>query len=389
MGSTLAKCTPVNNPFINLGILGWSITFMCDEWATSHIITPLFIAAITFDPLNSWHLAGYWEMLEIFMLTVFGSFIIFITGGTGDPMEDSETLVMIFLEDWLIQGSLGALFLGSLYLNLTRPPRLLRSSDLWEAPRFFWFYILTVIVYVAPFVVFSLKLSNGFRIGEWIVIVWQLLWPLIVIALESATVNRGSMKERRNDSLVKKKRKRYGSDPRSSFFDDIVIFGKWEGRKNYERIWFWYGLGITSFCFFFQGYFSWMLSQGIQSWIMTVVAAAVYLIVHMVIYREGPDLLFFLRNNDRHCYPRLKKNVGQTYTIRNPNPNPNANTSDMLVIPAAAAAADPTTRSLKALERLQSETKRTTTVDNNFVKPSSQDVPFILSNVKINQRNVF
>lgn len=249
----IPPCQEIADPLTALGLLGWSLTFRCDRWAAPHIFIPMLLAILASDPINAFHAAGYWELFEVLMLFLASSYFLFPGAGGA---ADGESLTMIFVEDWLIQGFIGALILGTLYIRLFRSPRLLRFRDLWESPRDFWFYALWFLVYNIPFALTYVLNIGGVSYGEILIVVWQPAWAWAVWRSEGAWLRRSNNGRR-----------------------------KWEGYSEQRRAWFWWTIPIIMVPVYTQNMFDYLFSNGVQSWLWAALAAAGLSAAHYVVHR--------------------------------------------------------------------------------------------------------
>lgn len=265
MGNSIPVCVNYVSPVNELGLYGWSLTTACDEWTSPHILSPFLISIITFWPYFAFHVCGYWEAIEVFFVWVSGGYLIFINNiASVDPnvLSDDETFVMTFIEDWFIQGGIGTLIIGNLFLIWLKPPVLLNFRDVYRKPKYFWFYAVMLGLYYVPYIAFSyVDLTSGVKVGQIIVICWQPLWVFLMCWLEGWWMSSSAF---RKDG------------------SKILIRGKWKGRLNSSRIKFWCSFLVIALLFMIQNYFNWFISGGVQSWIVAfiVISALILLMVY-------------------------------------------------------------------------------------------------------------
>lgn len=279
MGNAIPACTNYVSPTSELGLYGWSLTTACDEWTSPHILSPLLVAIITFWPFFAFNVAGYWEAVEVFFVWVSGGYLIFINNiASTDPniLTDEETFVMTFIEDWFIQGGIGSILLGWLFLIWVKPPVIWELRDVYQKgfknAKYFWFYGISLLFYFAAYAPFSyVDEASGIKVGQIIVIGWQPIWVVLIYWLEGWWM--GTFK------LTKDGRKVWTS-------------GKWRGRDNVDRIRFWFGFLAIALAFMIQNYFDWFFSGGVQSWIVAVVVATVLSILIVYEYPGNSQIIW-------------------------------------------------------------------------------------------------
>lgn len=137
-----------NIPFSQVGIYGLVHTYACDSYAVPHIVNVFWLAIITRDPWFAFVMAGLSEIFEAFAQVAFANFLIFV-GAEGSY----ESVGMVLIEDWLIQGGIGAL-LGLMFIASFPGPRMLRFRDLFRMPVLrvgrFVFYLFIVFLLCVP-----------------------------------------------------------------------------------------------------------------------------------------------------------------------------------------------------------------------------------------------
>jgi hypothetical protein len=203
-------------------------------------------------PFIAYIIAGIFEQFEIFSRVFFGVFITFFTkdGLSAEP----ETFVGSYLEDWAIQGGLGAFLLGGLFIHaIDFPPFIWGTRE--KSRKHTWYYLGVLIFYVLPFVVFSIDLDNGFPLGPLIVVLWQPVWVGLVVLTEGHYM--GTYSEKRG----------------------IWISGRWKGYTRGQRLLFWWGIAAIITPFMAQNLFDWLYSNAIQSYLMVVVYIYILLLM--------------------------------------------------------------------------------------------------------------
>jgi hypothetical protein len=160
---------------------GFGIHRAHDLYVVPHIVNVLWVGVIARDPWLAFTLAGLNEAVETLAQTVFQSFVIFI--GAND---DVENLTASLVEDWLIQGGIGAL-LALLCIAIYMPPRLLRLRDLRErhVGRFFWYLLVVAgLPVIVGSALYRLTIA-GFEAGP--LIYTASLWLAILLIPVRAT----------------------------------------------------------------------------------------------------------------------------------------------------------------------------------------------------------
>lgn len=287
MGNAIPVCTNYVSPVNELGLYGWSLTTACDEWTSPHILSPFLIAIIMFWPFFAFNVAGWWEAVEVLFVFISGGYIIFVNNiGSSDPniLTDDETFVMTFIEDWFIQGFLGSVFLGYLFLIWAKPPVLWKLADIYLSPKHFWFYGLSLLFYFGVYAIFPyVHEGSGVKVGQIIVIGWQPIWVGLVYWLEGRWLG--------TSKITENGRKMWTS-------------GKWKGRDNVARMRFWGGFLAIALAFMIQNYFDWFFSGGVQSWVVTALVAAVLFV--LIIY-EYPGSHVIVVKRETRVVPRKEK----------------------------------------------------------------------------------
>jgi hypothetical protein len=164
MGNVPA-CSPA--PSIDeIGLFELVNTYACDIYSVPHIVNVFWVAIITRDAWNAWVIAGVFELAEVLMQVIVGSYSFFI----GPEGENVENFGRSLVEDWLIQGGIGAL-LGLVYIASFPGPRMLRFRDLFRLPslkvgRFILYSLLLIIIAGVGTMLFGYELADsGFKLG--------------------------------------------------------------------------------------------------------------------------------------------------------------------------------------------------------------------------------
>ena len=156
------------------GLVAFTNTFACDKFSVPHIIAPFLIAIITRNPWFGFTMAGIYEVLEYLIYAIADDFIIFATGTESNNVEN---IAGILLEDWLIQGGVGALILGGVFLWVIPGKTHLTLNDLKRRGHIlrFIFYVVITLFFVAPALLYPL-VSGSFQYGI-------LIYPFIQLVL--------------------------------------------------------------------------------------------------------------------------------------------------------------------------------------------------------------
>ena len=164
MGNVPA-CSPA--PSIDdIGLFELVNTYACDIYSVPHIVNVFWVAIVMRDAWNAWVIAGVLELVEVLMQVIFGSYGFFI----GPESENLENLGRSLVEDWLIQGGIGAL-LGLVYISGFPGPRMLRFRDWFRLPairvgRFILYALLLIIIAGIGTLLFGYELpDSGFKLG--------------------------------------------------------------------------------------------------------------------------------------------------------------------------------------------------------------------------------
>ena len=123
------------------GVVALFLFSECDRWSVLHIVTPFLLTIYTRSGFFGFFMAGLGEFIEYFLLTLWGTFSIFVTNTNTkiDPNTDIESLANIFVADWLIQGGIGVL-LGWVFYQMLDFPALYKWEDIWKRPYTFCYY---------------------------------------------------------------------------------------------------------------------------------------------------------------------------------------------------------------------------------------------------------
>ena len=160
-------------------IVAFTNTFACDKWAVPHIVAPFVVAIMTRNPWFGFVMAGIAEMLEYLVYAIAGNFVVFVFTGTDGITENdrTENVAGILLEDWLIQGGIGALILGSVFLWIIKGKTYLTLNDLTRCKNIgkFIFYIIMTLLLMIPAFIYPFSIDS-FQAGI-------LLYPIIQLLL--------------------------------------------------------------------------------------------------------------------------------------------------------------------------------------------------------------
>ena len=223
-------CTVVDSP-VSLGITAFINLFACDKYAAVHVIAPLIVAVMTRNFYFAFTLAGINEVFELLLYVIRGNYVGFI--GANDK---TENLTGVLLEDWLIQGGIGTIILGALFLYVIPGKPMIVWSDLWKRPKRFFFYVIIMFLMLLPVSLYAIQLGN-FNMGI-------LAYPFIQLIFIG------------------------------------IIFLK-EGRKEFQTE-LWITLWLFSLVINVSNMFDYLYSGSIQSWFISVLFLY-YLILRKVI----------------------------------------------------------------------------------------------------------
>lgn len=234
----------------------WRADLICDIWAPTHIANPFFIYCMTQSWPITFLFTGVAEIAEG----------VLVAGGTAFPLEVSESLTEVLIDDWLIQGGLG-LLLGGLFMYTIKAHALL-SSKRWRTRRSEWyFYALIVVLYflanVSGFAGFYVEAPPdtrnlaGFNTTD----LW--LSPAVNVAYHGILLTGV-----------------YAVEPH---FSTQV----WLGEPPWKRSSFWCGAWVIGAALELQAPWDYFYSSAIQSWLITAIIA-LYLLGIAAVRGEWP-----------------------------------------------------------------------------------------------------
>lgn len=147
---------------VDYGTLAFTNMFACDKWAVPHIVAPLLVTIMTRNVYFGFTIAGIAEIVEYLIFVIFGSFVIFVSNGEISETDRVENIVGVLLEDWLIQGGIGALILGCIFIKVIPGKPFVRWADAWDKNKrgSFWFYLVIGILMLGSIAIYPLELGS-------------------------------------------------------------------------------------------------------------------------------------------------------------------------------------------------------------------------------------
>jgi len=234
------------------GINSYTADLLCDPWANTHILGPMFLYILTQNWPIVFLLTGLNEVLEAVLVQLSGGFAIF---PEVEGQNDFESITQALVDDWLTQGSIG-LILGGLFVYALRSPVLWKG---WRTDRTRWWYYFFVFgIFIILTIPTSLTIEK----------------PEGLEGVSSSTTNK-------TDFWV--------GPPIVTILEGGVIMLAQYGEPWYSNAWlkeppwkrraFWNGFWVIHACYHIQAPWDWFYSGHAQSWLLSGILAVALLVI--------------------------------------------------------------------------------------------------------------
>lgn len=157
-------------------------TFACDQWAAIHVINPFLLTVYSRSAFFGFFMAGIGELIEAVFLWCFSNYAIYVSANS-----QGETIAMSLVDDWLIQGGIGALMGWVFYRTVDAYPSFLNYTK--PLHLFYYLFMVLGLQIILTSVLFMVAFG-GFLFGINLTYVVQGLVILFIFWTEPRSVGR-------------------------------------------------------------------------------------------------------------------------------------------------------------------------------------------------------